>query len=91
MLVTTPLRCLREQRNKTLQEVADAINTDTGNLSRIEQGKQKSLVLATKLVDFYGKGAITESQILYPDRYPIKKRRQHSRKVRADVTGAAHG
>jgi transcriptional regulator with XRE-family HTH domain len=62
----TPLRALRKSRGLTLQEVADAIKTDTGNLSRIEQGTQKSLDMARRLVDFYGRDAITELDILYP-------------------------
>lgn len=66
----TPLRALRKSRGLTLQEVANAIGTDTGNLSRIEQGAQRSLDLARKLVDFYGREAITELQILYPPEQP---------------------
>lgn len=66
----TPLKRLRTQRKHTLQEVADAIGTDTGNLSRIEAGRQKSLDLAAKLVDFFGREAISEAEILYPERYP---------------------
>lgn len=62
----TPLRALRKARQLTLQDVATAIGTDTGNLSRIEQGAQRSLELARKLVDFYGRDSITEVEILYP-------------------------
>lgn len=85
MSATTPLRRLRNARKKTLQEVAQAIGTDTGNLSRMEQGKQKSLVMAERLVEFYGKG-ITESEILYPERYPAPK---NGRKKVGDVTKPA--
>lgn len=66
----TPLKRLRVQRKLTLQEVADAVGSDTGNLSRIEAGKQKSLEIAAKLVDYFGRDAISEAEILYPDRYP---------------------
>jgi putative transcriptional regulator len=62
----TPLRALRKSRGLTLQDVAAAIKTDTGNLSRVEQGTQRSLDLARKLVDFYGREAISEVDILYP-------------------------
>ncbi len=67
----SPLKALRKQRGLTLKEVAEAIGTDTGNLSRIESGDQKSPQLAEKLVKFYGEGAITEIQILYPERFVI--------------------
>jgi transcriptional regulator with XRE-family HTH domain len=53
----TPAQRLREKRGLTLKEVADAVGTDTGNLSRIESGRQKSVELAEKLVKFYGPGA----------------------------------
>jgi transcriptional regulator with XRE-family HTH domain len=84
----TPLKRLRKRQKKTLQEVADAIGTDTGNLSRIEQGKQRSLDLAEKLVEFYGSGTITEAEILYPERYPLPKGK---RKVAANVPESARG
>jgi transcriptional regulator with XRE-family HTH domain len=66
----TPLQRLREKRGKTLEEVAAAVEIDTGNLSRIERGKQKSVAMATKLVEYYGVGSISELEILYPERYP---------------------
>jgi transcriptional regulator with XRE-family HTH domain len=53
----TPAQRLREKSGLTLKEVADAVGTDTGNLSRIESGRQKSVELAEKLVKFYGQGA----------------------------------
>lgn len=65
----TPLRRLRKERGLTLLEVARAVGTDTGNLSRIEKGKQQSPELAPKLVEFFGSEHITELEILYPDRY----------------------
>lgn len=74
----TPLRQWRTQRRLTLTEVASAVGIDTGNLSRIELGKQKaSTALAAKLAERF-KGQITEMQILYPKRYvqpaaPAKK------------------
>lgn len=65
----TPLRRWRLQRRLTLTEVASAVGMDTGNLSRIELGKQKaSTALAAKLAERF-KGQITEMQILYPKRY----------------------
>ncbi|MEQ5208683.1 helix-turn-helix transcriptional regulator [Proteus sp. fly-1067] len=65
----TPLRKVRVELNLTISEVANAINCDVGNLSRLERGIQAaSLELAEKLTAFY-RGEITELEILYPHRY----------------------
>lgn len=37
----TPLRLLRIKQNLTLSKVAEAVQIDVGNLSRIERGAQK--------------------------------------------------
>lgn len=64
---TSPLRQARRQRELTLQAVADAVGTDTGNLSRVERGLQiPSKDLAERLAKFFG---ITELQIIYPERF----------------------
>ena len=68
---STPLRRLRLSRHLTLKHVAEAVGLDTGNLSRIEAGKQKSPDMAERLVTFYGRDAIDELQILYPERYDV--------------------
>lgn len=65
----TPLRKLRERCGLTLQEVADAVGTNTGVLSRIERGTPTSPDMAEKLVEYYGRRRINELQILYPERY----------------------
>jgi transcriptional regulator with XRE-family HTH domain len=65
----SPLRKIRKLLGQTLQHVADATNTDTGNLSRIERGDQTpSKDLTERLVRHFG-GAICEMQILFPERY----------------------
>ncbi|HGN0866932.1 helix-turn-helix transcriptional regulator [Providencia sp. PROV188] len=65
----TPLRKIRLEKKLTISEVANAINCDVGNLSRLERGTQAaSLELAERLARFYG-DKITEMQILYPQRY----------------------
>ncbi|CAG9415074.1 hypothetical protein NVI2019_PEGOAJLN_01186 [Providencia alcalifaciens] len=65
----TPLRKIRLEKKLTISEVANAINCDVGNLSRLERGTQAaSLELAERLARFYG-DKITERQILYPKRY----------------------
>ena len=68
-----PLKAIRIQRDQTLSEVATAVGTDAGNLSRIENSKQKaSPELAEKLAKHFGY-AITEIQILYPERFLPEK------------------
>lgn len=48
------LRSLRTHRNLTLESVAEAVGTDTGNLSRVERGQQgMTLELARRLAGFY--------------------------------------
>lgn len=47
------LREARQKRNKTLGEVAQAIGTDVGNLSRIERGQMPDRDLAVRIVNFY--------------------------------------
>lgn len=67
--MTSPLKQARLMRQLTLQQVADAVGIDTGNLSRIERGLQvPSKDLAERLVRHYG-GEITETQIIYPERF----------------------
>lgn len=65
----TPLKAMRKARSQTLEVVAAAVGTDAGNLSRIENNKQKaSPEMAEKLAKHFGY-AITEIQILYPERF----------------------
>lgn len=60
----TLLREARMKRQQTLQEVADATGTDTGNLSRIERGQQvPSQSLAVRLTQFFD-NEITETQVM---------------------------
>lgn len=65
----SPLRNVREARGQTIVEVCQAVSADPGNLSRIENGKQKaSTELAEKLAKHFD-NEITEMQILYPERF----------------------
>jgi putative transcriptional regulator len=65
----SPLRQVREAKGQTIVEVCNAVGIDPGNLSRIENGKQKpSTEVAEKLAKFFD-GGITEMQILYPERF----------------------
>ncbi len=63
------IKAARLKRSQTLTQVAQAIGTDAGNLSRVENGKQKpSPKMAAKLAQHFGY-EITEIQILYPERF----------------------
>ncbi len=63
------IKTIRLKRGQTLTQVAQAIGTDAGNLSRVENGKQKpSPKMAAKLARYFGY-EITEIQILYPERF----------------------
>ncbi|ARL87607.1 helix-turn-helix domain-containing protein [Burkholderia pseudomallei] len=65
----TPLRRLRKSRGLTVAQVSQAVGIDQGNLSRIERGEQFSRRGAAALVVYFGDSAITEVEILYPERF----------------------
>lgn len=72
----SPLRRAREAKGQTIVEVSRAVGTDAGNLSRIENCKQRaSTEMAEKLVAHFG-SEITEIEILYPERF-AKPDEQH--------------
>lgn len=65
----SPLRQIRERKGQTIVEVGRAVSVDAGNLSRVENCKQKaSTELAEKLAKHFD-NEITEMEILYPDRF----------------------
>lgn len=67
--MNSPLKQARLKRELTLQQVANEVGIDTGNLSRIERGLQiPSKELAEKLVKFFD-NKVTETQIIYPERF----------------------
>lgn len=67
--MNTHLRKLRTEKGMTISELAAAVQIDVGNLSRIERGKQlTSLENAKRIVDYFN-GAITEMEILYPNKF----------------------
>ncbi|WMD23328.1 helix-turn-helix transcriptional regulator [Achromobacter seleniivolatilans] len=67
--MTTPLRLAREKRGLTIQQVANSVGIDPGNLSRIERGLQvPSKDLAEKLSLVFD-GDVSETQIIYPERF----------------------
>lgn len=65
----SPLRQAREAKGQTIVEVCREVGADPGNLSRIENGKQRaSTEIAEKLARHFGM-AVTELEILYPERF----------------------
>lgn len=65
----SPLRLIRERKGQTIVEVGRAVSIDPGNLSRVENCKQKaSTELAEKLARHFDH-EISEMEILYPDRF----------------------
>lgn len=69
----TPLRLARRRRGLTLQKVAIAIETDVGNLSRIETGRQRpSPKLAEKLALMFHPD-LSEMEVIYPERYTLRR------------------
>lgn len=68
-ITQTPLRAARLANGLTLSQVAEAIQLDVGNLSRIERGIQAASVDVAERLAVYFKGQVTEMQILYPKRF----------------------
>lgn len=68
--MTTPLKKARMTKKLTLEQVAEAVGSDSGNISRIERGKQNpSKEMVTKLVALFADEGLTELQILFPERF----------------------
>lgn len=65
----SPLKRARLARGLTLEQVASAVGIDTGNLSRIERGAQVPSVKRTDALVKYYDNEITETQIIYPERF----------------------
>ncbi|MET3122624.1 putative transcriptional regulator [Oxalobacteraceae bacterium GrIS 2.11] len=69
--MTTPLRLARERRGFTLKHVADSVDMDPANLSRVERGEQiPSKETVAALAKFFGH-EVTEMQIIFPERYAL--------------------
>lgn len=73
------LKRARVQRGWRLRDVCllakkKGVYLDTGNLSRIEQGKQKpSACLAACLAQIFSDCGVTEMHLLYPERYEAEQ------------------
>ena len=69
----TPLKKIRIERGLTIYTVASGVECSAGTISRVESGNHGvSPDLAERLARFFD-GAITEEQVLYPDRFVIQK------------------
>lgn len=67
----TPLKAIREKRSLTGREVSSALGIDLSHYYKVESGKSTaSPELAEKISLLFG-GAVTELQILYPERYML--------------------
>ena len=65
----TPLKKIRLERRQSAQSIARALGVDPATISRVERGLARcSPDLAERLAKHFG-GAITELQILYPERF----------------------
>ena len=66
-----PILVLRRERQLTLEQVAQVVGTNNGNLSRIERGIQRAGPdLAERIAKFY---RVPELVVLYPERYMTDK------------------
>ena len=76
----TPLKTARLAMGWSLLALAQrlaraGIKTDHASLSRLERGKHgASTAMAEKLALVFGEAQLSEMQVLYPERYPQKKR-----------------
>ena len=74
----TPLKKARKDKGWRLVDLVDRLKeigeeTDTGNLSRIERGLQRaSPQMAESICKVFGRKALTEIHVLYPDRFSEK-------------------
>jgi len=68
------LRMAREARGLTLVQVAEIVGYDAGNLSKLERFEIRSIDIALKLVDFFGKKIISMEDILRaPKDWPVSE------------------
>ena len=70
--MTSPLRRARDHRGITLQHLATLVQSDVGNLSRIERGVQTPSKTLAEKICFVFAGEINELQLIYPSRFPEK-------------------
>jgi transcriptional regulator with XRE-family HTH domain len=69
--VITPLKRIREKRGFTQRQVATDNEIDPGNYSRIERGDDKLTPKKAERLSRYFGGAVTELELLYPERFLV--------------------
>jgi transcriptional regulator with XRE-family HTH domain len=67
--VITPLQRIREKRGFTQRQVANDNDIDPGQYNRIEKGTYKLTPIKAERLSIYFGGAITELELLYPERF----------------------
>ncbi len=76
----TPLRAARERIGKQQKDVCAELKIDPGHYCRMELGTGRpSPEVAAILAKYFGH-AVTEMQLLYPERYTPTKRTARTRK-----------
>lgn len=68
--MSSPLKRLRVSRGLTTTAVAKAVGINQGQYSRIENGAKTTAETAQRIVEFFGRDAIDEVRVLYPERFP---------------------
>lgn len=77
----TPLMIARERKGVSLGDMAKALKTSRGHLSRIERGERRpNLDLAKKISDFFAT-EITRDQILFPEEYAARSNNRRLKKA----------
>jgi len=74
--IQSPLKLARLRRGLKSRAVAEAVNMDNGQYSRIERGAGLTPANAEAIAKFFGH-EVTEMQILYPERYLIPAEEMH--------------
>lgn len=67
--MTTPLQRVRQKRKLTQREVATKNEIDPGHYNRMEKGTEKITPANAEKLSLYFGGAVTELELLYPDRF----------------------
>lgn len=67
--MNTPLKQIRIDKSKSIYDVAKAADCSPSTISRIERMEGEASPKLAERISKYFEGAITEEQILYPQRF----------------------
>jgi DNA-binding XRE family transcriptional regulator len=74
MAATSPLKKIRERRNLSSYELAEAVGVRQPTINRIENGKLRpSPRLAILLAEYFGEG-ITRDEIMFPEFHDLQRK-----------------